>query len=137
MFERCVFFNSNALVRKLNQRWEHAYSELNIAPSHGCFLRLVLQNPGMTQTEICEALVLEKSTVARFVDKLMHDGWVTRIANKDDKRQKCVHPTEKLHDIEPILLRISDDLYDEMKGILGSDELNEFVTLIRKYSQFL
>lgn len=137
MFERCVFFNSNALVRKLNHRWEEAYRDVGLAPSHGCFLRLVLQKPGINQHEIAEALILEKSTVTRFVEKLETDGWVVRELDKRDRRIKCVVPTGQLRELEKKLFRISDELYESMSDLLGEKELKDFVGLIRKYSQLL
>jgi DNA-binding MarR family transcriptional regulator len=70
MFERCLYFNVNSLARKLNARWEQAFAPFNLPPSHGYLLRVVLENPGLTQQKIAEELRLNKSTVTRFISAL-------------------------------------------------------------------
>ena len=33
MFERCLYFNINALARAVNQRWEKAYQAIGLSPA--------------------------------------------------------------------------------------------------------
>ena len=60
MFERCLYFNLNALTRRVNKIWGQAFQALGLSPSHAYLLRVVLATPGMTQQEIAAELGLEK-----------------------------------------------------------------------------
>ena len=70
MFERCIYFNSNAFVRRLNRIWDNAYKPTGLSAPHAYLLRLVCHEPGITQKEAGEHLKLEKSTITRFVSVL-------------------------------------------------------------------
>jgi len=53
IFSRCMYFNSNALSRKLNAHWHKAFAQFDLPPSHGYLLRLVLSSPGLSQSKMC------------------------------------------------------------------------------------
>ena len=57
---------------------------------------LVLKNSeAMTQSQICELLYLEKSSVSRSIDGLEKRGWIDRQRSPHDSRSKIVMLTEK------------------------------------------
>ena len=74
MFERCLYFNVNALARAVNRIWEEAFREFDLSPSHAYLLRLLLSSPGMSPKQISRELKLEKSTITRFLDSLQQKG---------------------------------------------------------------
>ncbi|MFL0809414.1 MAG: MarR family transcriptional regulator [Agarilytica sp.] len=131
MFERCIYFNTNALVRKLNSRWEKAFTELGFTPSHGYLMRAVLTSPNLTQTQLATALQLEKSTVTRFLDKLEKDGWLQREPSRTDQREKIIKPTDKAKCIAENFEKLGDDLYETMCKTLGKENLEHFVKQLR------
>ena len=88
MFERCIYFNTNALARKLNALWDEGFAEFGLTPSQGYLLRLVLANPGMTQQSISQELQLNKSTVTRFVNQLEKKSLLQRTSSEGDQRGK-------------------------------------------------
>ncbi|MEZ5580485.1 MAG: MarR family transcriptional regulator [Candidatus Competibacteraceae bacterium] len=49
----------------------------------------------MTQGQLGERLYLEKSSVSRLTDGLERRGWIIRIKDPKDSRQKLVMPTAK------------------------------------------
>ncbi len=134
MFERCVYFNTNALARKLNARWEQSFKQYGLSPAHGYLIRLVLEQPGISQQFIGETLILDKSTVTRFINKLEKTGWVLRETSETDQREKIINPTEKAKKIHRKLRDLGDELYSSMKQRLGDDELDVFVETLRAFS---
>ncbi len=134
MFERCVYFNTNTLARKLNSRWEQSFKQYGLSPAHGYLIRLVLEQPGISQQFIGDALYLDKSTVTRFINKLEKSGWVLREANKTDQREKIINPTDKAIQIHQELRDLGDELYSSMKHLLGDEELSVFVKTLRTFS---
>lgn len=129
MFERCLYFNLNALTRKVNKIWDQAFQEFGLSPAHAYLLRVVLANPGITQQGIATELKLEKSTVTRFVDALEKKGFLLR---RKSGREQMVYPTEKAKDIHVKLEAQGNALYQQMLESLGKDNLTELVSELRK-----
>jgi MarR family transcriptional regulator for hemolysin len=59
---------------------------------------LANNNDGLTQKEIAEKLGLEGPTIIPIIDKLEKDGFVKRIADKDDRRNNRIFLTKKTND---------------------------------------
>lgn len=137
MFERCLYFNTNALARRLNARWEAAFARFDLSPSHGYLLRLVLSEPGLSQQAVADALRLEKSTVARFVAELEKRELLERRPSDADQREKTVHPTPKSLAMKDDLQALGDRLYAAMRDLLGEDELAAFVKTLRRAAEKL
>lgn len=137
MFERCIYFNSNALVRKINSRWDAAFKVYDIPPSHGYLIRLILSQPGISQQQIAHELALDKSTIARFVNKLELNGWLLRSVSESDSRGKKVMPAEKALALQDDLSALGDQLYATMCNTIGEGRLKSFVSTLREISEKL
>ncbi|MFO7538210.1 MAG: MarR family transcriptional regulator [Chloroflexota bacterium] len=132
MFERCLYFNSNALVRKVNHIWKDAYNEVRLSPSHAYLLRLVLAQPGLSQIAIAEELNLDKSTITRFLNKLETEEYVKRtVAVNRSTREQNIYPTEKARQLHTQLEEIGDTLYTIMLAEIGDDDLRQLVNNLR------
>lgn len=131
MFERCLYFNTNALVRRINKRWEMAYEKTGLSPSHAYLLRLVLEKKELSQKQITEELQLEKSTVTRFIDVLTQKKLLKRMKRG---REQMVSATDQGKKLKAQLNRIGDKLYADLQTELGSSELKELVDKIQNTS---
>jgi len=132
MFERCLYFNSNALVRRINKKWEQAYEKTGLSPAHAYLLRLVLDKGELSQKQIAEELQLEKSTVTRFVTVLEDK---TLIKRQKIGREQIIRPTAAAKKMKQLLNRIGDKLYQELQQMLGDTELKQMVTRVKSVSQ--
>lgn len=132
MFERCIYFNTNVLARKLNARWATAFARFNLPPSQGYMLRLVLEQPGLSQHAIGGELQLEKSTVTRFISELELKGLVKRHISSDNNREKIIKPTKKAAKIQTELNALGDELYELMCEAIGEKNMKAFVASIRE-----
>jgi DNA-binding MarR family transcriptional regulator len=131
MFERCLYFNTNTLVRQVNKIWDEAFQEFGLSPAHAYLLRLVLSDSEMTQTQIASELNLEKSTVTRFIDSLEKRGYLTR--NKIG-REHVIAPTAAAKKIKAKLNKKGDALYQTLAGKIGKDNLKQLVGQLRNTS---
>jgi len=129
MFERCLYFNVNALARKVNTIWNEAFSEFDLSPSHAYLLRLLLDQPGLTQTQISQELKLEKSTVTRFMTVLEHKKLVVR---ERQGREVLAYPTTKAKALQQRLSIKGDELYQAMINSLGKNKMTGLVGELRK-----
>ena len=128
MFERCLYFNINALTRTVNAIWNNAFSEFGLSPAHAYLLRLVLSDPGLTPKQISLELKLEKSTVTRFIDALVKKGFLIRKKGiKEDAREQSIYPTEETIKISKQLEEKGNQLYQQMLDKIGETELISIV----------
>ena len=117
MFERCLYFNINALTRAVNRAWDEAFAEFDLSPAHAYLLRLVLSSPGLTPKQISQELKLEKSTITRFLDVLESKGFIQRKKNiTGDAREQAIYPTKKS---------------EKIVNNIGKKELTTFVKELR------
>lgn len=128
MFERCLYFNLNALTRKVNKIWDQAFQDLGLSPSHAYLLRVVLATPGITQQGIANELKLEKSTITRFIEALERKGYLKRIKSG---REQNVYPTKAATDIFDQLEQQGNALYQRMTKDLGESPLTKLVGELR------
>lgn len=131
MFEKCIYFNTNALVRQINKIWDEAFKPLGLSPSHAYVLRVVLEQPGVSMKHVSEELELAPSTVTRFIDSLINKQLLTRELDNDDKRGTRIYPTSKAKKIHKKLESTGQELYTRMNKILGKKDFAELVTDIR------
>ncbi len=134
MFERCLYFNLNALVRNVDKIWEAAFADLGLSPAHAYLLRLVLTQPAITQKAIAEELHLEKSTVTRFIDALTEKGYLRRTRAGREQR---IAPTAAARRLEAQLAEQGDVLYAKMTKAIGATEMIELVRRLRETSDKL
>lgn len=133
MFERCLYFNINALTRAVNRIWDEAFTEFGLSPSHAYLLRLVLSSPGLTPKQISLELKLEKSTVTRFLDVLQRKGFISRKQGvSGDAREQGIYPTKKSENISSQLEEQGNKLYQKMINSIGKSELKSLVNELRK-----
>lgn len=137
MFDRCLYFNLNALTRVINRKWADAFEKHDLSAAHGYALRVILGKPGIKPRELAEELRLEKSTITRFIDTLQRKGFVVRKHCNNDGREQNIFPTEKAQKAQAPLEELGESLYQEMISIFGEEELKSLVSLLKDSSRKL
>ncbi len=133
MFDRCLYFNLNALTRLVNKKWAEAFDVFDLSPAHGYMLRVVLSRPGITPKKLASELRLKKSTITRFVDALQEKGLVTRKKSVDtDGREQNVYPTGQANKIHASLDDLGESLYQAMVSSIGKKQLRMLVNQLRE-----
>lgn len=133
MFERCLYFNVNALTRAVNRKWDEAFAEFDLSPAHAYLLRLSLSSPGLTPKQLSHELKLEKSTVTRFITALDKKGLVQRkSSDSGDAREQAIYPTKKAEKMARKLENKGETLYQSMVDTIGKTELTALVKNLRK-----
>lgn len=132
MFEKCLYFNSNALARSVTRIWADAYKQYDLSPPHAFLVRVVLSSPGILPREIAEKLNLSRSTVTRFLDSLEKKGFLKRKTISGDGREIQVFPTSQAVEIHDGLLKTRKELMEKMESIFGENEILETVGKLRE-----
>lgn len=131
MFERCLYFNLNALARQVNRLWDQAFKPLGLSPSHAYTLRVILARPGLSQRDLGQELKLEKSTITRFVDALVEKSLVQRKA-AENGRETALMPSAKARRLHKELEHQGDLLYQSLIDSLGKENLTSLVAQLRQ-----
>lgn len=131
MFDRCLYFNLNAMARMVNKVWEEAFQKLGLSPSHAYLLRAVLAQPGMLQKDIAQELTLSPATVTRFIDAMAAQGLVERKVTGDG-REARIYATKRACGLHRGLEKTGQTLYAKMRTKLG---VNKFDSLVKSLRQ--
>lgn len=132
MFERCLYFNLNALTRKVNRIWEAEFRQTGLSPPHAYLMRLALDEPGLSQKQLAEALHLDPSTVTRFVDALAARQLVRRDTSSSDRRSATVFPTREGKRLQKKLEKIGEALFQTLRKRLGDKAFRQLVNSLRE-----
>lgn len=131
MFDHCLYFNTSALARRLEQEWSDAFAPFELTPPQAFMLRAVLARPGLLQRELSEQLSIAKSTATRAFDFLAAKGYVERRPGPGDAREKCIFPTAKASAIQVELNEASGVVTARLKKLLGAAEFTGTVSMIK------
>lgn len=96
------------------------------------FIMITCERGEMQQHQFCDILDIDKSTVAKMLGKLEHQGYVTRTPNPTDNRSIDVRPTEKAHAIYPMLRQIGEDWATTLTQDMTKIEQAIFFEMLQK-----
>ena len=132
MFDRCLYFNTTALARRLEREWASAFALFELSPPQAFMLRAVLAKPGMPQRELAAAMSIARPTATRALDFLQAKEFIVRSSRDGDAREICIYPTEKAFAIHDALNAASAAVTRKLKASLGNAEFNEAVATVAR-----
>lgn len=118
------------IARQLRKRFDQRIEVVGVTRSQWTVIAVVAALPGATQRTIADALNMSEAAAGRLVDKLCQEGLVERRAKEDDKRARCVFPTEKARPILDQLSVIAAEQEGIFFGGLSDAELIELDRLL-------
>lgn len=131
MFENCLYFNTTALARKLEREYAKAFKPFGLTPSQAFMLRVVLENPGLLQSELATTLAISRSTATRTLDGLQQLKLLERRATANDGRESAIAPTATALAIRDKLKAASAEVTKRMKNELGLAHFEETVAKVK------
>lgn len=121
--------------RSLETIIEYKIRDSELHKGQYAYILFLKENSGVSQLEISEGLLIDKTTVAKAIKKLELSGYIARDRNEDDKRSVKVYLTEKGEEAYELVA----EAVSEVNSILysGLDErdykkLNHFLKNIRR-----
>lgn len=115
---RCLYFATSSLARAIARIAEEEFCITGISPSYAFLLMLVNKYPGIVQKDLCDKLNLAPSTVTRFVDALVHRGYLER---RTEGKAAKIYPTEKGQQMQGTIETAWCALHKRYSEILGED----------------
>ena len=116
----------------LSQGFQARLQAQDISLVQFCILVVIQRNPGLSQTDLGQALGIDRSTMVTLIDRLQSRGLVTRKASPNDRRSYAlmVKPDGEalLRQIAPIV-----EAYEQsLAGGLSDGERAQLLSLLQK-----
>lgn len=99
---------------------------------HHSYILNICNNPGISQDKLAKLIFVNKSNVARQLASLEKKGFIYRTPSPTDRRELLVYPTEKAHEVRPI---VRDTLRNWNEAILEDftpEEQEMLITAMKK-----
>ena len=72
-----------------------AFKEVDLRPTQFAVLTIISENPGIRQTEVCDALGIQKTNFVPLLNELQRRGLALRKAVAGDRRSSALHLTSQ------------------------------------------
>lgn len=129
-----IHANMSIIYRHGRMMHNKAIKEFGLSGQQMVYLRYVFENPGVSQEDIANFLMIDKGAVAKAIKDMMEKGFLRREQNPEDRRAYCLYATEKA-------CRICMEGQDEARKVeamitagLSREELETFMRLLDKIS---
>lgn len=133
-FNRCLYFSTNALARKVEKLAVESWKKVDLAPSHAYLLMMVLENPGSQPGCIADEMRLTPSTITRLIEKLEEKKLVIRTT---EGKVTNVYATPKGKELLPRMKACMGEFTKAYTEILGAEESIRMVQNINKLTDKL
>jgi MarR family transcriptional regulator, organic hydroperoxide resistance regulator len=133
-FCNCVYFSSAAFARKIEKLATESWKQVNLAPAHAYLLLFVIDKPGVQPGDIAKELMLQPSTITRFIEKLEEKMLLTRTVMG---KTTNVYATDMALEMLPQLKACSKNFYDNYAAILGASASSNLVNTMNQLTDKL
>ena len=121
-----------AIGRYLRRQRNRYMAPLGLKSIHARLLLAILEEPGISQDGLAQAVGFDKSNVARQIAVLEEAGYVRRCPAATDKRVLELTPTEKTLALQPQLLAAMEQWEEKLVSPLTMEEKQQLGCLLAK-----
>ena len=107
-------------------------SAADLQSGHYAYALAICRQEGRSQEDLAKELCINKSTVARNLNCLEENGYITRKTLPNDKRQFSVYPTEKLLAVLPEIKKVSSEWMELLSEGIDQNELDVFDSVLQR-----
>jgi DNA-binding MarR family transcriptional regulator len=123
------------IARALDSISNVEFKEYDLTKGQYLYLVRICENPGIIQEKLAEMIMVDRTTAARSVKKLVLQGFIEKRDDDINKKIKKLYPTEKGEKVYPFLMREGN--HSNMVALSGFSEeevelLYDFISRVRK-----
>jgi DNA-binding MarR family transcriptional regulator len=110
-------------------------SELNLRAVSFSALSIIAAEPGLTQTQLADALQIERSNLVTNIDELANRKLIVRSVVVRDRRRYSLEPTETGKELAAIAQAKVADQESRLFACLTAAERQDLLRILRKFRQ--
>lgn len=124
-------FKSISILYRKSHIWlNNCCLQHNLTAAQAVVILIVCDFEMLTQDEVTKRLALDKSVIAKTVNKLEELGFLIRTTNARDKRTFDIQPTEKSWQVYPFIKEEIEGTFQRMTQRMTEKERKEFKRLL-------
>ena len=120
------------IAREAGKLTVRMMKETGIGSGEFDLIHAVRHTPGISQSEICQQLNMDKGAVARRVASLEANGYLTRRKNPEDARGQMLYATEAAEELKRSKTQSETVFYDWLLEELTAEERQTFTLLLHR-----
>lgn len=120
------------LARKMRYIFDLKARHLGVTRHQWRALFFLSRNDGQTQTELADALDVERISVGRMVDRLVDSGLVERRADPNDRRVWRLHLLPSAYEIVKRLTVIGSELEADILADIPIEQQHDLAALLER-----
>lgn len=113
------------------QHFNEAFSSKGLRPTDFAVLLLLTRNEGSKQSEVAEALGIQRANFVAIVDGLENKGFIERRKSESDRRVQSLYMTpagqDYLEELMPIWLGHEQWVLNQLGGVAERDMVNKLL----------
>ena len=109
----------------------NAFAAFEIRPGQYSVLTIIQHNPGFTQTQVCDALRIQKANFVSVLDILVERGWVLRRPTPNDRRSYALFLTNNGKLLMRKLHRIAEQQEQRLIERLNAEDYQRVFASLR------
>ncbi|NRD79896.1 MarR family transcriptional regulator [Bacillus sp. BRMEA1] len=108
------------IARALDSISNIEFKEYDLTKGQYLYLVRICESPGIIQEKLAEIIKVDRTTVARAIQKLEMNGFIEKRDDHHNQKIKKLFPTEKGKNVYPFIRREND--YSNMVALDGFSE---------------
>lgn len=125
-----LFKYFNIISKHTNVYLDQALAEFGLCSCHRPFVKIIVNNPGITRDKIKNMVHIHPSNTTRIIDFLEENDFIVKKINEEDRRLCELYPTVKLEKVYDCLCVVEKEWIDIITKGIDQEELV-------KYQEFL
>ncbi len=132
MLPGLVGYNVRRAQIAVAQNFQSWMAPFDITPGQFGVLLLIRQNQGLSQSELGNALGIDRSTMVAVIDRLEGRGLVVRAPSPSDRRSYALHLSEQGESLLDQMVGRVEDHERAISGDLSEEEQATLISLLRR-----
>ena len=121
-----------AIARCDTQYRSEKMASFGLKSCHTSYLMNICANPGISQDQLAQQILINKSNVARQAAFLEEEGYIRRESSPADRRVMELYPTQKAMDILPQIKQILVDWEQYITEDITEEEVEIITRVLAK-----
>lgn len=123
MIEFDIFRQMGVISRQATMTMNAAAKEYQLENNLFLYLIRIVENEGLTQSELAKLVQVDKTTLSRSLKKLEEREYIEKVENQENRRAKQLFPTEKGRSSYRFLEKIEKEyIHDQMLSLSASEQ---------------